>query len=154
MAEVTTYAVLLTTHSILRWLVIAAGLAAAVRAWRRASSSDVATSLSIEARVFTVLFDLQVLIGLLLYFLLSPTTTAALPRFGSAMSNAVVRFWIIEHPFGMIVGLALAHIGRVKWRRARIPGARRRAAIYFSLAVLVVIVSVPWPFLPYGRPLL
>jgi hypothetical protein len=147
------YSVLLTTHSILRWLVIGAGLLAASRAWRALSSTSAAGTSS-AGMVFTVLFDLQVLIGLLLYFLASPITTAALHRFGSAMSNDVLRFWTIEHPFGMLAGFVLAHIARAKSRRARNLAERRRAAIYFSLAILVVIATIPWPFLPYGRPLL
>jgi hypothetical protein len=147
------YSALLTTHSILRWLVIVTGLLAANRAWR-ASSSTVAAGTSSAGLVFTVLFDLQLLIGLLLYFLASPITTAALHRFGGAMSNDVLRFWMIEHPFGMLAGFGLAHIARAKSRRAQNPAERRRAAIYFSLAILAVIATIPWPFLPYGRPLL
>jgi len=56
---------------------------------------------------------------------------------------------------GMLAGLALAHIGRAKARRASDDRRqRRRAAIYFTLAILIVVLSAPWPFLPYGRPLL
>src|SRR5512142_1042601 len=100
------YSVLLTVHSILRWLVIVAGVVAAVRAWRASSSTVVATASS-EGLIFTVFFDLQFLVGLLLYFVASPLTTAALHHLGGAMSNELLRFWAIEHPFGMIVALAL-----------------------------------------------
>ena len=147
------YSVFLTTHSIVRWLVIIAGIVAAIRAWR-ASSSTVAASVSAEGLVFTVLFDIQLLLGLLLYLVFSPITTAAVHHLGGAMSNAVVRFWAVEHPFGMIVALALAHVGRARSRRAQTPPQQRRAATFFSLAILVVIVTTPWPFLPYGRPLI
>ena len=146
------YSILLTTHSILRWFVIVAGVVAAMRAWR-AASSTVAASTAAEGLVFTVLFDLQFLLGVALYFVVSPITTAAIHRFGSAMSNDVLRFWVVEHPFGMIVALILAHIGRAKSRRAQNPPQQRRAAIYFSLSILIVLATTPWPFLPYGRPL-
>ncbi len=147
------YAVLLTFHSILRWLVIITGIVAAVRAWR-ASSSTITATASSEGLVFTVLFDIQFLFGLLLYFVASPITTAALHHFADAMSNDVVRFWVVEHPFGMIVALALAHIGRATSRRAQSPPRQRRAATYFTLAVLVVVITTPWPFMPYGRSLI
>ncbi len=147
------YSVLLAVHSILRWLVIAAGVVAAARAWRAASSTVAATAAS-EGLVFTVFFDIQFLVGLLLYFVASPVTTATLHHFGTAMSNDILRFWAIEHPFGMIVALALAHVGRARSRRAQAPPQQRRAALFFALSVLIVLVTTPWPFLPYGRPLI
>ena len=145
------YSACLTAHSLLRWAVVVAGLVAAARAWPAASRWRP----SPWGAVFTVLFDVQVTLGLILYFLLSPITTTAIHRMGAVMSNDVARFWAIEHPVGMLAALALAHIGRVKARRAADdPRMRRRAAIYLTLAIAIVLFSVPWPFLPYGRPLL
>jgi heme A synthase len=144
------YNALLLVHSVLRWAVIASGLVAAATAWREVSGWRSVRS----ALVFTILIDIQVLAGLLLYFVLSPTTRAALHNFGAAMSSDVLRFWAVEHPFGMIVGLALAHVARAKLRRASDVRQRRRAAVYVGVAVAVIILTTPWPFLPYGRPLL
>jgi heme A synthase len=144
------YSAILLLHSVLRWAVIAAGLLAVVTAWRRASGGRPASS----GLVFTILFDIQFLAGLALYFLLSPITRAALHDFGAAMSNDIQRFWAVEHPFGMIAALALAHIARAKLRNAGDVRQYRRAATYFTLAVAIIILTTPWPFLPYGRPLL
>ncbi len=147
------YSTLLTLHSIVRWLVILAGILAAIGAWR-ATSSTVAASASAEGRLFTTLFDIQMLLGLLLYLFFSPVTTAALHHVGGAMASTVLRFWVVEHPFGMIVALALAHVGRARSRRAQAPPQQRRAAIFFSVSILVVLATTPWPFFPYGRPLI
>ncbi len=147
------YSALLTAHSILRWLVIVAGLVAAVHAWRAAAWRSPARA-SAAGLFFTIFFDLQVVLGLILYFVLSPITTAALHRVSAAMSNDVTRFWLVEHPFGMIVALVLAHIARGKSRHAaEDQRRRRRAAIYFTLAIAIVLITAPWPFMPYGRPL-
>jgi hypothetical protein len=160
------YSACLTAHSILRWAVILSGLVAAVRAWQGASPRNATgrTAAGETPRppappspwgaIFTVLFDVQVLLGLILYLFFSPVTTAAMHRMGAVMSNDVLRFWTIEHPVGMLAALALAHIGRAKARRAPDARQHRRAAIYFTLALLIVILTTPWPFLPYGRPLL
>lgn len=161
------YSACLTAHSLLRWAVILSGLVAALRAWQAASPRNGARRTvagetprpparpSAWGAVFTVLFDVQVLLGLILYLFLSPVTTVAMHHMGAVMSSDVLRFWTIEHPAGMLAALTLAHIGRAKARRASDDRRqRRRAAIYFTLAVLIVILTTPWPFLPYGRPLL
>ncbi len=148
------YPVLLTAHSILRWLVIVAGIVAAVHAWRAAGWRSPARA-SAAGLFYTVFFDLQMLVGVILYFVLSPVTTAAFRAAGPAMGNNVARFWLVEHPFGMIVALMLAHIGRSTSRGAtEDQGGRRRAAIYFTLSILLVLITTPWPFMPYGRPLI
>ncbi len=144
------YTTLLLAHSMIRWAVILAGLVAAVTAWREVQGWQTLRA----GRVFAVLLDIQVLAGLTLYFLLSPITKQALRNVGAAMSNDVVRFWAIEHPFGMIAALVLAHIAVARSRRGLDFRRRRRVAIYFSLAAALVILTTPWPFLPYGRPLL
>ena len=151
-AEVVHVLRLRDAHSLVRWAVILSGLVSAVRAWQAASPRNATGRTAV---IFTVLLDVQVLLGLILYLLLSPVTTAAMHRMGAVMSSDVLRFWTIEHPAGMLAALALAHIGRAKARRAS-DGRRQRqrAAIYSTLAVLIVILTTPWPFLPYGRPLL
>ena len=70
------------------------------------------------------------------------------------MSDDIVRFWAIEHPFGMIVALAVAHAARGKSRQGGDGRRRRRVALLHSIAIAIILVSTPWPFLPYGRPLL
>lgn len=144
------YNALLLLHSLLRWAVIASGLVAAATAWRELSGRRPVRS----ALVFTILLDIQMLAGLTLYFVLSRTTRAAFHDFGAAMSSDVLRFWAVEHPFAMIVGVALAHVARAKLQRGADLRQRRRAAVYFSVAIALVILATPWPFLPYGRPLL
>lgn len=148
------YSALLRIHSIVRWLVIIAGLLAAVRAWR-ASASPGPVEAPAAGLFFAVLFDVQLLMGLILYLALSAITTVALHSVAVAMRSDVTRFWLVEHPFGMVVGLIFAHLGRAASRggvedRAR----RRRAAIYFTLAIVIVLITVPWPFMDYGRPLI
>jgi hypothetical protein len=67
----------------------------------------------------------------------------------------VLRFFAVEHITGMLVVVVVAHLGRVKTQRPQQASARHRAAaIWYGAAVLIALVSIPWPFLPYGRPLL
>jgi hypothetical protein len=96
----------------------------------------------------------QLLAGLLLYFVLSPLTQGA---FGHSTSLAGVRtsgYWPLAHPLLGAAGIALAHLGQALSKRA--PDARsgnRRAALFFGAATLAIAAATPWPFLPMGRPL-
>jgi hypothetical protein len=141
---VTTFEIVLLVHSWLRWAVLAAGLAGIVRG---GSQDDNA------GKWFTILLDVQMLIGLLLYFALSPSTRTALADFGGAMSNPQLRFFAVEHTFGMVVALLLAHIGRGKIRKAIPQRKARLAMIFYGLALVVILLSIPWPGMPAGRPL-
>jgi hypothetical protein len=150
------YTTVIFLHSIVRWAVLATGLFATVRGisgWRSGRPWTLADDRA--ALWFTSALDLQMLLGLLMYFWLSPITTAALHDFGGVMGNPGLRFWAVEHPVGMIAGITLAHIGRGRLRRIAADARRHRtAAIFFTLALLIIIVSIPWPGSPNARPLL
>ena len=148
------YTTALLVHSWLRWVVLILGLIAAGRALtagrRQWTRSDHQAGL-----LFGIAFDIQTLIGLILYFLLSPFTGEALQNIGAAMQNSGLRFWALEHPFGMFVALALVHIGNARIRKTYDDRRKHRlAAIFFTLAVLIMLLTIPWPGMPNGRPLL
>jgi hypothetical protein len=146
------YTAVLTIHSWLRWAVIIAGLLAVVRAATAGGRPWTPTD-DRSIRWFTIVLDIQILLGLLLYFALSPFTRQALADFGGAMKNSGLRFWAVEHTFGMIIGVALAHVGAVKIRKAPAARKHRLAMIFVGLALLAILASIPWPGMPAGRPL-
>jgi hypothetical protein len=150
------YGTVLIIHSLLRWAVLLTGVFAAARGisgWR----SRRPWTLPDERAGFWFLMtlDLQFLLGLLLYGVLSPITWAAFQDFGGAMRDSVARFWAVEHAFGMIAAIALAHIGRSRVHKTGNDGKRHKlAAIFFTLALILILASIPWPGLKHGRPLL
>ena len=150
------YGLALILHSLIRWLVLLAGIVTVVRAitgWRTGRPWTLADDRA-GAR-FMMAFDLQMLLGLLLYFLLSPITRAAMQDFGGAMANAALRFWAVEHIFGMLVAMVLTHVGRARVRRVGNDTRKHKlAAIFFTLALLTILASIPWPGTVAGRPLL
>ncbi|HEX6974602.1 MAG TPA: hypothetical protein VF147_09380 [Vicinamibacterales bacterium] len=143
----------LMLHSWVRWAVVIFGVIAVLRAIAGASGRRPWTAADDRAgMLFTMSLDLQVLIGLLLYFVLSPFTTDALKDFGTAMRTPQLRFWAVEHTFGMLVGLVLAHVGRVRIRKADTSRRHTIAAIFFTIALIAILASIPWPGTPNGRP--
>ena len=105
------------------------------------------------AKWYTILLDTQLLLGLLLYFVYSPVTTAALADFGGAMKVPQLRFFAVEHVFGMLIAIALAHVGRGKIRTAPIERRARLALVFYGLSLVALLASIPWPGMPAGRPL-
>jgi len=149
------YSSVLLVHSWLRWAVLLLCLAALVRAvdgMRSRRGWDAGDER--VSRLFVISVDLQMLLGLVLYFLLSPLSRAALGDFRGAMRDPILRYWGVEHAFGMIVAIALIHAGRARARRTTDAALKhRRTAVFFMLALIAMLASIPWPGMPNARPL-
>ena len=148
------YASALWLHSWLRWAVLLTALVA----WLRAISGKTARRPwtpqdELWGLLLTVSVDLQFVVGLALYGL-SPITRLALRNFGAAMQINVARFFTLEHVIGMIAGIALVHIARVKIRKAADADRKHRIAmVLYGIALVLIIISIPWPGLAVARPL-
>ena len=149
------YDLLLFAHSWLRWLVLLAVLMAVARAAGGVSTRRPWTPVDDRAGMWmTASLDLQMLIGIVLYGFLSPVTKSAFVDMAAAMRAAPIRFFLVEHPVGMIVAIALAHVGRVRVRKAATSEAKHKTAlIFFGLALVVLLLSIPWPIGPGARSL-
>ncbi len=148
------YPLSLVLHSWLRWAIIILGIIAVVRAiGGRGGRPWTQTDTNI-GKWLGITLDIQFVIGLLLYVWLSPITQAAFADFGGAMRNSGLRFWAVEHVAGMVIATALAHVGRAKIRKASTDSRRHTlAAIYYGLALIIMLASIPWPGRPAARPL-
>lgn len=144
------YNTFLVFHNILRWVVLIGGLLAVGRAIWGWQGKKAWTPLDSQfGLIFTIGMDVQLLLGLLLYFVLSPITTTAFADFGGAMADSNVRFFVVEHIFGMVLAVVLVHVGRSRAKKAADALSKHKtAAIFFTLALLVVLAAIPW-----SRPL-
>lgn len=149
------YTALLFVHSWLRWVVVLSGVAVlggavggvtSRRAWLPADD--------LRLKIFSITLDIQVLIGLILYGVLSPVTYAGFADMGLAMRDPILRFFVVEHITGMLIAVALTHIGRARVRKAVEAAARHKAALVFiGIAMVALLLSIPWPGMPGGREL-
>lgn len=149
-------AAVLVVHSWMRWVVLLLGLVAVVRAIAgRVSGRPWHAGDAAPGLWYSRALDVQVLIGLVLYFVFSHLLNIAQQDFGRAMATPAVRFWLVEHLAGMLVALALGHAGTSRVRNATTDAARfGRAACFYGLSALAVVLSSPWPGLAHARPLL
>jgi len=140
------YPIVLAIHNILRWVVLILAIVAVVRAYLGWFGKREWTNSARKTGVFlSISIDIQLLLGLLLYLVLSPITKAAFQSFGAAMQVADLRFFALEHAFYMLLAVAFAHLGSILPRKVDESAAKyKRAAIWFSLALLVILLGMPW----------
>ena len=147
------YTLVLTVHSWLRWLALVAGVAATVTAMSDKSASAPGRR-DLWGLVLMMLLDIQMLLGVVLYLVLSPITTEAMRDFGAAMRNPGLRFFAVEHLALMLGAVVLTHVGLVLARKAPTPEAKRvRLMFCFGFATVLMLLGIPWPGMASGRPL-
>ncbi|GAB3326279.1 hypothetical protein ACFQT0_13570 [Hymenobacter humi] len=148
------YPILLALHSWSRWLVIIFGLIAIYRAYvgwtgrRRFVGADNGMGAS-----FVGSMHLQVLLGLGLYFGLSPWGLNAMKQAG-AMKDPTARFFGMEHVVVMILAAVLAQVGRTLSKKAKDDTIKHKKAFtYFAIALVLVLLMIPWGIWNPARPL-
>jgi hypothetical protein len=103
-------------------------------------------------RRFVTLLHLQLVLGIALW-LLSPLVGTARQDIALALSNRDQRFFGLEHPVQMVSAIVIATIGAVQARKAAPPALRfRRAALWHTAAILLILAAIPWPFSSHVRP--
>jgi hypothetical protein len=154
------YTTILVLHSWLRWLALGAGLAATVAVARDKAAppaGPAGSPASLPDRLGKILIstiDLQVLLGLVLYFAVSPTMEAIRAHFGESMKDPAARFWAVEHITTMFGAAIAAHVGKVLARKTADPNARRmKLIICYGIATVLMCLAIPWPGMRAGRPL-
>ena len=92
------YNLTLILHNLFRWLILIIGVLAVIRAFIGWFGKKEWTQLDDRLGLgFTVSMDIQLLLGLLLYFVFSPITKKAFQDFGAAMADSNLRYFAVEH---------------------------------------------------------
>jgi hypothetical protein len=141
----TLYNTLSEVHALIRWLVLVLAIAIVVDfaiGWISKKKFGRMEELFSLAYLITV--DVQLLIGLSLYFFLSPTVRQAFSE-GFDMSDAPTRFTVLEHPLTMLLAIAFVHIGRVMVKQAASDESKfKKGLIWFGLALVFILSRMPW----------
>lgn len=150
--ELSLYEVMRHIHSVGRWIVLLLLLFAifnSLIAGRRPFiKSDNRLGL-----LLTIFADIMLLIGIYLYFVgpFGYKTFQKYSNVGDLMRNSSDRFYAIEHMVGMLIAIILMHIGKAQARKPMSDKAKhRRTMIFYLLALLIILVSIPWPFREIG----
>ena len=131
------YTFLLHSHSGLRYLIL---LVALVVVFKSAIGWLINTPYTkfdkIIAPAYVGMMHLQLLIGLLLYFVYSPFVTYN-------MGEKVSRYWSVEHIALMVLAVVAAQLGRSISKKASDSQVKFRfQTIFFGLSILLVLVGL------------
>ena len=138
--------IVLVLHNLVKWFVLFFGLLTLLNAFGGVFKKRIYTESDNKSNLFFMIScDIQLLLGLILYF--ANGWFARLKDLGNNMKEPYARFFTMEHMSMMIVAWILVHIGRVQVKKAKTDAAKhKKMLIYFGLAILLILVSVPWPF--------
>jgi hypothetical protein len=150
------YAMVLFAHSWMRWLVLTLTVLAL---WRGASGLVTRrpwTSADGALRVaFVAAIDTQALLGLSLYFVLSPIVPKTLADLQAAMPLGALRFFAVEHITMMLFALIAAHVTSVLCKRAKEVRARQKRLTWgVGVTFALLMAAIPWPWMSAARPLM
>ncbi|HHB89803.1 MAG TPA: cytochrome B [Anaerolineae bacterium] len=144
------HTILVDLHSINRWIIVLLGLYVLFlsargwfgrRAWGQAAEKG--------SRYFLIALDVQLLLGVVLYFVFLSRQGG----FAHVFGNPASRFFLMEHSVMMLLAIILAHVGGYFVKKAQPESKFKRMFIFYGVAFLLILVSIPWPFMPgYGRP--
>ncbi|MEI6748091.1 MAG: hypothetical protein ACOYMF_08300 [Bacteroidales bacterium] len=140
------YEVILSLHFLNRRLILIAGfivIAFAFHGWKTKKVFSLPDN--ILGIIFISVLHLQLILGLLLYFVYSPKTAYALAHLAEAMHNSKLRYFAVEHWFIMILAVGIAQAGRIQVNKTKDSTLKnRRSFIYFSIALLLILLMVPF----------
>lgn len=140
----TIYSILDRAHSGLRWVVLALLIGAIIDTFSKASKrNEPMSKLALFAFIFT---HIQLLLGLVLYFI-SPYVEFS----ANTMKDSVTRFYTVEHITGMLIAITLITLGYTGGKKLLPnPAGHKRINRFYLIALLLILLSIPWPFRNLG----
>lgn len=140
------YSGLVHTHSGLRWVVLIALIYAIYDAVKGKTNASSFQSSRTIGTVTVASLHLQLILGLALYFQ-SHWYQSFKEQGSDLFSNAMSRFYVLEHPILMILAVVVATIGNAKAKKAKSDVASYQTRlVWFSIALLLILIGIPWPF--------
>lgn len=147
--------VILYLHSYLRWVILILLLLAFYKNFVDRQRAFTPTHQKLGL-ILMICADIMLLIGI--YQWAAGETWGLISiksrGFAEVMKDPVARFYAIEHPTGMLLAIIFIHLGYSYGKKAvSDPQKHKRILLYFGLALLIILISIPWPFREHiGRP--
>lgn len=145
------YNALLHTHSVGRWVILLLLIFAILNSLIAGNRPYIRTDNRLGL-LLTIAADLMLVIGIVLWFVGDFGYKQIQGRgMGEIMKDPIVRFYVVEHLAGMLIAVILIHVGKAQGRKSLSDRAKhRRTMIFYLVALLIILASIPWPFREVG----
>jgi len=145
------YSAMLHAHSVGRWIVLLLLLFAIINSLLAGNRPYIRSDNRLGL-LLTIFADLMLLIGIYLWFA-GPLGYKLFQHdnMSTVMKDPYNRFFAVEHLAGMLIAIILIHIGKAQGKRPIGDKAKhRRTMIFYLVALLIILASIPWPFRAIG----
>jgi phosphotransferase system glucose/maltose/N-acetylglucosamine-specific IIC component len=146
------YTGLLHLHSVLRWVILILLLIAVYKSIADRNKAFTPGHRK-TALILLICCDIMLLLGIY-QWVAGTKGLESIQTNGMAvvMKNPTLRFFAVEHLVAMIIAIALVHIG-YSYAKKNIPDTvkHKRTLLFFGLALIIIIISIPWPFRVVGE---
>jgi len=148
---------LLHLHNLLRWVILILLLASILKSYSGWQQKKLFTAGDKKIWLFTLIAaHITLLVGLYPWlFGRYGLISKGLPDGTNIMKDKFYRFFLVEHPTGMIISIILITLGYGMAKKQVSDETKfKKAFWYFVIALLVILITVPWPFRQIvGRPI-
>ncbi len=143
-------------HSLLRWVILLLLLVMIVRTYAGMGSGKPYSPADRRLGLFLTISSHTTLVVGLILWLFGSMGLALIrdPGMSVVAKNAVMRFYVMEHTVMMLIAIVFITIaGTVGKKTIPDPKKFRRAFWLYLIALLIILVMIPWPFRAgLGRP--
>lgn len=145
------YETLILLHTYIRWFVLASLLFAIYKSYKGYRSKSLFTKRDNAVRHWTAtIAHIQMVIGIVLYFK-SPVIKYFWANFPAA-TNIDFTFFGLIHISLMLTAIVLITIGSAMAKRKQTDRDRfKTILVWFSLALVIIFIAIPWPFSPLAN---
>lgn len=140
------YSVLKTIHSYWAYLALLILVIAVVNSLIGISSKKEFGAKDLRVSLFGLIFShIQLLIGLILYFVSPWFQQWSALGMGGVMKDAQTRLYLVEHPFTNIIAIVLITMGWSMHKRQTLDAKKfSRIGIFYTLGLLLLLSRIPW----------
>ena len=130
-------------HNFMRWFVLIAVIIAIIRSLSGMRNNKPFTKQDNLWSLLTLIgYHIQLVIGIAIYI-----GRGWYNGLGE-MSDRLIRFFSVEHAFGMLIAIVLVTVGRAKSKRAATDTNRHKTIFwYYLIAFIITLITIPWPFI-------
>ena len=140
------YDIIREGHSIIRWLLLAMMLFGLYWSWmgvRRGKTWGLS-----EARIVAGLgglIDLQLALGFILYFVLSPSTTGIFSNLLQTVQTPGFLILGVFHPLAMIASAIVLHLIKPQTKKLGADKARfTKMGTLIIISLILILLAIPW----------